>query len=53
MLALLLIIIVVQAQNPYHILGINKNANDQLIKKAFKELSLKYHPDLTATTSNH
>ncbi len=31
--------------NPYKILGIGKNANEKTIKKAFKQLSLKYHPD--------
>ena len=29
----------------YEILGINKNASDDEIKKAFRKLSLKYHPD--------
>lgn len=29
----------------YRILGLNKGANKVAIKKAFKKLSLKYHPD--------
>lgn len=29
----------------YEILGVNKNASDDEIKKAFRRLSLKYHPD--------
>lgn len=29
----------------YKILGVNENANDVEIKKAFRKLSLKYHPD--------
>ena len=29
----------------YKILGVQKNASKQDIKRAFKKLSLKYHPD--------
>lgn len=29
----------------YETLGIDKNANDTEIKKAYRSLSLKYHPD--------
>ena len=29
----------------YKILGIDKNANDDDIKKAYKKMALKYHPD--------
>ena len=33
------------ADNFYKILGINENANETEIKKAYRSLSLKYHPD--------
>jgi molecular chaperone DnaJ len=32
-------------ENPYKILGIEENASDEEVKKAFKKLALKYHPD--------
>jgi molecular chaperone DnaJ len=31
--------------NPYEILGLQKSCNEQDIKKAYKKLSLLYHPD--------
>ncbi|MFA5024032.1 MAG: DnaJ C-terminal domain-containing protein [Patescibacteria group bacterium] len=31
--------------NPYEVLGIQKTASEQEIKKAFRELAFKYHPD--------
>ena len=34
-----------QEENPYKILGVPKTATQAVIKKAFKVLSLKYHPD--------
>ena len=30
----------------YSILGVNKNANDDEIKKAYRQMAKKYHPDL-------
>lgn len=39
------------SKNYYDILGINKNASENDIKKAFKKLSLKYHPDRHANDS--
>ena len=32
--------------NYYDILGIDKNANSESIKKAYKKLAKKFHPDL-------
>ncbi len=32
-------------QNPYEILGVDKNATDEQIKNAYRELAKKYHPD--------
>ena len=31
--------------NPYKVLGIRENANDDDIRQAFKRRSKKYHPD--------
>lgn len=32
-------------KNPYTVLGVNENATDAEIKKAYRELAKKYHPD--------
>ncbi len=33
------------AKNPYKVLGIEQNATDEEVKKAYRRLAMKYHPD--------
>ena len=37
--------VVINAEDYYDILGIGKDADNREIRKAFKKLALKYHPD--------
>jgi DnaJ-class molecular chaperone len=41
----LLFVATIAAADYYKILGLKKTASEAEIKKAFKKLSLKYHPD--------
>ncbi len=36
----------------YSILGLNRNASKEEIRKSFRQLSLKYHPDRNTTNEN-
>ena len=38
--------------NPYQILGISSDATDDEVKKAYRTLSKKYHPDANINNPN-
>ncbi|POM83179.1 DnaJ domain protein [Cryptosporidium meleagridis] len=44
-LVLLIVIPVIAGKDYYKILGVPRNANENQIKRAYRKLSLKYHPD--------
>ena len=35
--------------DPYQVLGVSRDASDEEIKKAYRALSRKYHPELILT----
>ena len=38
--------------DPYSVLGISRDASDEEIKKAYRKLSRKYHPDANINNPN-
>ncbi|HBA64449.1 MAG TPA: molecular chaperone DnaJ, partial [Lachnospiraceae bacterium] len=38
--------------DPYKVLGVDRNATDEEVKKAYRNLSRKYHPDANINNPN-
>ena len=49
---LLLLCTIADAKDLYKVLGISRDASDGDIKKAFRKLSMKYHPDINPDASD-
>ena len=45
LLVLLFLVVVWAGRDFYNILGVPKSASEREIKRAYRKLSLKYHPD--------
>ena len=41
-----------QKRDYYEVLGVDKNADDGTIKKAYRQLAKKYHPEKEAEREN-
>jgi DnaJ-class molecular chaperone len=44
-IVMLLLLGLVACEDYYKTLGINRDASEQQVKKAFKKMAIKFHPD--------